>query len=79
MATLLTPAADYAMRCAVEADDADAIRALSAIATAARALAEAEALIAAALPHHANHLPDVARSLHDMAGDVAGYYRTEAA
>lgn len=79
MASMLTAAADLAMRKAAAAEDTDAIRALNAIATAARLLSEAEALILAALPTHANHLPDVAACLHDMAGDVAGHYAREAA
>ncbi len=79
MVSMLTAAADKAMRYAAEATDLDAIRALNAIATAARVLAEAEAQIVPAVKPMNNHLPDIAAALHDLAGDVAGHYERKAA
>ncbi len=79
MSSTLSATADRAMRQAAAATDLDAIRALNAIATAARLLAEAEALIVPAVASFNNHLPDIAAGLHDLAGDVAGHYAKEAA
>lgn len=79
MASMMLEVADKAMRYAEEATGLDAMRALHAIATAARLLAEAEALIVPAVSSFNNHLPDIAAGLHDLAGDVAGHYAKEAA
>ena len=79
MASMLTEVTSQTSRMAAEATEVDAIRALNAIGTAARLLAEAEALIVQAVKPMNNHQPDIANGLHDLAGDVAGYYEREAA